>query len=97
MLGVFLPSYLFVVIPAPFYRRIAGNQRIKAFVAGVTAAAAGAIAGAAVVLARRAIVDPPAAAVAIATLAVITWTKRLPEPVVILIAGSVGFLLWSVR
>jgi chromate transporter len=96
-LGVFLPCYLFVVIPAPFYRRIADNRRIKAFVDGVTAAAAGAIAGAAVVLARRAIVDLPALAVAVATLAVITWVKKLPEPLVILVAGGVGLALWSAR
>ena len=29
-LGVFLPCYLFVVVPAPYYRRYAGNPRIKA-------------------------------------------------------------------
>jgi chromate transporter len=96
-LGVFLPCYLFVVIPAPFYRRIADNPRIKAFVDGVTAAAAGAIGGAAVVLARRAIVDLPAVAVAAATLAAITWGKKLPEPLVILVAGGVGLALWSAR
>ena len=96
-LGVFLPCYLFVVIPAPFYRRIADDQRIKAFVDGVTAAAAGAIAGAAVVLARRAIVDIPAALLAVATLAAVTWIKRLPEPLVILAAGAVGLALWSAR
>jgi chromate transporter len=96
-LGVFLPCYLFVVIPAPFYRRIADNRRIKAFVDGVTAAAAGAIAGAAIVLARRAIVDVPAAAVALATLAAITWMKKLPEPLVILVAGVIGLALWSTR
>ena len=82
---------------APFYRRIADNRRIKAFVDGVTAAAAGAIAGAAIVLARRAIVDVPAIIVAIATLAVITWMKKLPEPLVIVIAGGVGLMLWSAR
>jgi chromate transporter len=95
--GVFLPSYLFVIIPAPFYQRIADNQRIKAFVDGVTAAAAGAIAGAAVVLARRAIVDVPSAAVAIATFAIVTRFKKLPEPVVILAAGAVGLALWTAR
>jgi chromate transporter len=96
-LGVFLPCYLFVVIPAPFYRRIADNRRIKAFVDGVTAAAAGAIAGAAIVLARRAIVDVPAALVACAALAAITWLRKLPEPIVILAAGGIGFALWSAR
>src|SRR5262249_6105718 len=57
--GVFLPVYLFVVIPYPFFDRISANAKVKAFVAGVTAAASGTIAGACVVLARRALVDGP--------------------------------------
>lgn len=95
--GVFLPCYLFVVIPAPFYRRIADNRRIKSFVDGVTAAAAGAIAGAAFVLARRAIVDVPTALVAVVAFAAITWLRKLPEPLVIVVAGLVGFALWRAR
>ena len=51
----FLPCYLFVVIPAPYFRRFADNPQLQAFVDGVTAAATGAIAGAAFVLGRRAI------------------------------------------
>ena len=57
--GVFLPVYLFVVIPFPWFDRISGNPKVKAFVAGVTAAASGTIAGACFVLARRAIFDVP--------------------------------------
>jgi chromate transporter len=92
-LGVFLPCYLFVVIPAPFYSRFAGNPRVKAFVDGVTAAATGAIAGAVIVLARRAIIDVPTILIFAATLASLTWLKRIPEPVVIAIAGVVAVLL----
>src|SRR5438309_7338056 len=61
--GVFLPPYLFVILLAPHFRRWSANLRVKAFVAGVTSAAAGAIAGAAYVLGRRAIVDLPTAAI----------------------------------
>ncbi|HEX8408640.1 MAG TPA: chromate transporter [Thermoanaerobaculia bacterium] len=86
-LGVFLPCYLFVVIPAPFFARFADNPRLKAFVDGVTAAATGAIAGAVWVLARRAIVDVPTILIFLATLACLTWLKRIPEPVVIAIVG----------
>lgn len=42
--GVLLPCYLFVVVPAPYFRRFADNPRVKAFVDGVTEAATGAIA-----------------------------------------------------
>lgn len=55
--GVFLPVFLFVVIPAPYFHRYRNNVRLQSFVRGVTAAATGAIAGAAFVLARRAVVD----------------------------------------
>lgn len=94
-LGVFLPTYLFVVIPAPFYRRIAHNAQIQAFVAGVTAAATGAIAGAAFVLGRRAVFDVPTALVALVTLVILTKVKKAPEPLVILAAGVVGVALRS--
>ena len=66
----FLPVYLFVVIPFPFFDRISANAKVKAFVAGVTAAASGTIAGACFVLARRAIVDVPTLLIALAVLGV---------------------------
>lgn len=92
-LGVFLPCWLFVVIPAPFYSRFADNPRLKAFIGGVTAAATGAIAGAAFVLARRAIVDLPTVLIFAATLACLVWLKRIPEPVVIAVAGIATVIL----
>src|SRR4026209_423622 len=62
-IGGFLPVYLFLVIPFPWFDRISENARVKGFVAGVTAAASGTIAGACLVLARRAIVGGPPAVV----------------------------------
>jgi chromate transporter len=96
-IGVFLPCYLFVIIPAPYFRRIAKNRQIKAFVDGVTAAATGAIAGAALVLGRRAIIDIPTALIALTTFALLSRVKKAPEPLVILGAGVVGFILHSFR
>jgi chromate transporter len=96
-LGVFLPCYLFVVIPAPYFNRVANNPSIKAFVDGVSAAAAGAIGGAAIVLGRRAITDIPTIAIALATLVVLLKLKKVPEPLVIIAAGLVGLLLWRTR
>lgn len=92
-LGVFLPCWLFVVIPAPFYSRFSGNPQLKAFVRGVTAAATGAIGGAVFVLAHRAIVDIPTVLIFAATLACVVWLKRVPEPVLILIVGVASILL----
>lgn len=92
-LGVFLPCYLLVVLPAPYYRRFANNPKIKAFVSGVTAAATGAIAGAAFVLGKRAIIDIPTGLIALVTLAILLKTRKVPEPIVIMAAGVAGLLL----
>jgi chromate transporter len=73
--------------PRAIQPRFADNPRLKAFVAGITAAATGAIAGATFVLARRAIIDIPTMLIFVGTLACLTWLKRVPEPVVIAIAG----------
>src|SRR5882762_6375619 len=83
-LGVFLPCYLFVVIPAAYFRRSVNDPRVKAFVDGVTAAATGAIAGAAFVLGRRSLVDVPTVAIGLATLLILTYVRKVPEPLVIL-------------
>lgn len=92
-LATFLPCYLLVVGPAPVFRRYARQPVIHGFVDGVTAAASGAIAGAAVVLGRRAITDVPTAVIALAALAAMTYLKKAPEPLIILVAGVVGYLL----
>jgi chromate transporter len=94
-IGVFLPCYLFVIIPATYFRRSAQNPSVKAFVNGVTAAATGAIAGAAFVLGRRAIVDVPTALIGLTTLLVLVYVRKIPEPLVILATGVVGLMLRS--
>jgi len=91
--GVFMPVYLFVVIPSPWFKRHMHQPQLSAFVAGVTAAATGAIAGAAFVLGRRAIFDLPTAAIALLTLAIV-WRWKLPEPLLIAAAGLAGLLLF---
>jgi chromate transporter len=91
--GVFAPVYLFVVLPARWFRRGVKHEGIRAFVAGVTAGASGAIAGAAFVLATRAIVDLPTALLALGALAVLVFVRRVPEPVVMAVAGLAGMLL----
>jgi len=94
-LGVFLPVWLFVVVPYGWFDRFSENPQVKAFVHGVTAAAAGAIAGACVVLARRAIVDAPTLAIAVAAL-LVTSRWRVPEPFLIAAAAAVGLgLAWA--
>jgi chromate transporter len=94
-LGVFLPCYLFVIIPAKYFRSWVKNPQVNAFVLGVTAAATGAIAGATFVMGKRAIFDVTTVLIALATWILLTKVKRLPEPLVIAGAGVVGLLLFN--
>lgn len=91
--GVFLPVYVITMLAAPRFQRIQSNESVRAFVAGVTAAATGAIAGAALVLGQRAIVDWLTAAVACATLFFLLRFRKLPEPILIAAAGALGVAL----
>ena len=95
-IGIFLPVYLFVVIPYPWFDRFSENPQVKAFVRGVTAAAAGAIAGACFVLARRAIIDLPSLLIGLVTLALL-YRFKIPEPVLIIAAGGLGILIFWTR
>jgi chromate transporter len=92
--GIFLPVYLFTIIPAPWFSRNRDNALLKTFVLGATAAATGAIAGAVVLLARRAIYDVPTAIVALVSLALL-WRYKIPEPLLVAAAGIVGLLAFS--
>ena len=92
-LGVFAAAYGFVVVCARWFRQAVRDERVRAAVDGVTAAAAGAIAGAAYVLGRRAIFDPPTLALFGLTMAALVWARRVPEPLLILAAAAAGLLL----
>ena len=93
-LGVFLPCYFFVIIPAAYFRRSVTNPSVKAFVNGVTAAATGAIAGAAFILGRRAVIDVPTVLICLTTLLVLVRVK-ISEPVIILASGVIGIVIKS--
>lgn len=91
--GTFFPSYVFTVIPAPYFRKYGKHPGIKAFVDGVTAAAIGAISGAVIVLGKRSLTDAYTIGIAIITIVVLWRFKKLPEPVIILAAAGIGLLL----
>lgn len=95
-IAVFLPCYLLVVLPARYFRRAVHDPRVKAFVDGVTAAAAGAIAGAAFVLGRRAVHDVPTLLICVAALVALVTMKGVSEPLLIVAAGVVGILIAGV-
>lgn len=92
-LGVFLPCYLFTVIPAPYFKKISQNKSIKAFVDGITAGVIGALVGAVIIIAIRTIVDIPTALIATGTVLILIYVKKLQEPHIIGIAALLGVLL----
>jgi chromate transporter len=91
-IGIFLPVWVLTVIPAPWFVRHRNNAQLRAFSDGATAAASGAIAGSVVVLGQRAIVDVATAAIALASLGLL-WRFKVPEPLVVVIAGLTGLAL----
>jgi chromate transporter len=92
-LATFLPCWLFTVIPAPYFNKIAQNKPVKAFVDGITAAVVGALAGAVIIIAQKSITDIPTAIIAIATILVLLYSKKMQEPYIILTAAVLGILL----
>lgn len=92
-LGVFLPCYLFTVIPAPYFKKISQNKSIKAFVDGITAGVIGALVGAVIVIAIRTIIDIPTALIATATVLTLIYVKKLQEPHIIVLAALLGIVL----
>lgn len=92
--AVFLPVYLFVVVPGRLFRRYERHPRLQGFVKGATAAAAGAIAGAAIVIGRQTIPGALSAAIAIVALGVLLQRRlRMPEPVLVLAGAAAGLAL----
>jgi chromate transporter len=92
-IGIFLPVYIFTIVPAPWFKRHRDNPQLKAFVDGATAAATGAITGAVIVLGARAITDLPTAIIALISLGIL-WRYKISEPIIVTISGLVGLILW---
>jgi chromate transporter len=92
-LATFLPCYLFTVLPAPYFKKIAKNRSVKEFVTGITAAVIGALTGAVCIIASRSLTDIATILIAAATTGILIYSKRSQEPWIILIAAIVGLLL----
>jgi chromate transporter len=91
--ATFLPCYLFTILPAPYFKKIAGNKSIKAFVDGITAAVIGALAGAVIVIGTRTITDIPTILIAVVTVFVLIYIRRIQEPYIILAGALAGMLI----
>jgi len=92
-LCTFIPCYLFTVLPAPYFRKIAKNKSIRSFVDGITAAVVGALTGAVIVIAMRTLTDAYTALIAIAVVGLLIYFKKIQEPSIILAAALLGLLI----
>ena len=92
-LATFLPCYLFTVLPAPYFNKIAKNTSIKAFVDGITASVVGALVGAVLVIATQSIVDIPTAIIGVLTVFALLYIKKIQEPYIILVSAVLGIIL----
>jgi chromate transporter len=92
-LATFLPCFLFTVLLAPSFKKIAHNKSVKAFVEGITASVIGALVGSVIIIASRSIIDTITTLIAIATMLTLLYFKRLQEPYVIIVAAAVGLLV----
>lgn len=92
-LATFLPCYLFTIILAPYFKKIADNKSVKAFVEGITAVVIGALVGSVIIIAKRSIIDIPTIVIAAITVLLLVYYKNIKEPYIIITAGILGFII----
>lgn len=98
-LATFLPCYILTLILAPYFKKIAKNTSIKAFVQGITASVVGALTGAVAIIAYRTLVktiggiDFILLAIVLSTIFVLLRYKKIQEPLIILVSAITGFII----
>lgn len=92
-IGIFLPSFLLVLIVAPVLMRYRTNLNVQGFIKGAYAAAIGTILGACVLLGRIAIGDWLTALVALASL-VVLFRWKVSNPLLIACAAVIGLVAY---
>jgi chromate transporter len=89
--GIFLPSFLFVLIVAPILIRHRANRNVQGFVKGAYAAAIGTILGACVLLGKIAIGDWLTVLVALLSL-VVLFRWNVNNPALVAVAAIIGLI-----
>jgi chromate transporter len=90
-IGIFLPSFLLILIVAPILLRHRGNPNVQGFVKGAYAAAIGTILGACVLLGKIAIGDWLTALIGIGCLAVL-FRFKVSNPALIGVTAVIGLI-----
>ncbi len=94
-IGIFLPSFLLVLIAAPLLARHRGNLNVQGFVKGAYAAAIGTILGACILLGRIAIGDWLTALIGIVSLAVL-FRWKVSNPLLIAATAVIGLIAYPI-
>jgi chromate transporter len=89
--GIFLPSFILVLVAAPLLAKYRANPNVQGFVKGAYAAAIGTILGACILLGRIAIGDWLTALIGIASLAVL-FRWKVNNPLLIAATAVVGLI-----
>jgi chromate transporter len=89
--GIFLPSFILVLVAAPLLAKYRDNPNVQGFVKGAYAAAIGTILGACILLGRVAIGDWLTALIGVASLAVL-FRWKVSNPLLIAATAVVGLI-----
>jgi chromate transporter len=91
--GIFLPSFLLVLIVAPLLARHRDNADVRGFVKGAYGAAIGTILGACILLGRTAIGDWLTASIAAVSLAIL-FRWKVSNPLLIAATAAIGLIAY---
>ncbi|HLG84429.1 MAG TPA: chromate efflux transporter [Bradyrhizobium sp.] len=92
-IGIFLPSFLFVLIAAPLLARHRGNPNVQGFIKGAYAAAIGTILGACILLGRIAIGDWLTGLIGALSLALL-FRWKVSNPLLIAATAATGLIAY---
>jgi chromate transporter len=93
--GIFLPSFLIVLIAAPIVARHRTNPNLQGFIRGAYAAAIGTILGACVLLGKIAIGDWLTVLIALVSLAVL-FRWKISNPLLIAVTAIIGLIAFPI-
>ncbi len=91
--GIFFPSFIFILVAAPLLARHGANPNVKGFVHGAYAAAIGTILGACILLGRIAIGDWLTALIGVVSLAVL-FRWKVNNPALIAATAVIGLIAY---
>ena len=94
-IGIFLPSFLIVLVAAPIVARHRANPNLQGFIRGAYAAAIGTILGACVLLGKIAIGDWLTVLIGIASLAVL-FRWKISNPLLIAVTALIGLIAYPI-